>query len=177
MKAKHVPSITQLAREIGLSRQWVSELFRLPDHPRPSHLGHNVEIWRRYISGRAEKIHSVAGEKARLQIDLLRSRLAREAHELDVATQTTRQSVRDELSRGFELVFKIHCEELRRWVSTLPPRLVGLDARSIFRILQDGLQESFDKCLAVLKARTGAKATVSIPIENVIELRKAANGP
>ena len=131
MKAKpqHVPSVTRLAERIGLSRQWVQELMRLPDCPKVTKQGHSVTAWKAYITKRAEKIQSQAGQRAKLQIDLLQARLAREAHELDVASGAVREKVIREVSGAFGKGFKILVIKLDRLPLELAPQLAGLNPR------------------------------------------------
>ena len=72
---KYVSSVTALSQAIGLSRQWTSELFRLSDHPKPTKSGHSVARWKKYITRRAEKVRNSGGEKACLELELLRKRI------------------------------------------------------------------------------------------------------
>src|SRR5216683_3091556 len=79
-RSQWVNSKVELARALGLSRQWVTELFRAyPDHPPARPNGqHNVTLWRKFVVARAQKIKGFGTEKEKLQIDLLRNRVARE---------------------------------------------------------------------------------------------------
>src|SRR4029077_3152965 len=92
-KKRTVPSVVKLAEAIGLSRQWVQELMRLPDAPRPNKTGHDVDKWKAYIGHRAQKIQNQAGQKSKLQIDLLQARLAREQHDLKIASGEVRREI------------------------------------------------------------------------------------
>ena len=144
MKAKpqHVPSVTRLAERIGLSRQWVQELMRLPDCPKVTKQGHSVVAWKAYITKRAEKIQSQAGQRAKLQIDLLQARLAREAHDLAVASGQTREEIIREIGAKFHKGFSILATQLDRLPQELAGRLVGLNPGEIRKLLRARLDEA-----------------------------------
>ena len=127
---RYLPSVTRLSEAIGLSRQWVQELMRLPDCPKVTKQGHSVAAWRAYITKRAEKIQSQAGQRAKLQIDLLQARLAREGHELDVASGVVRERIINEVGGAFDKGFKILVIKLDRLPHELAPQLAGLTTPS-----------------------------------------------
>jgi hypothetical protein len=122
VKAKHVSSITQLAREIGISRQWCSGLFRMTDHPKPTRFGHNVAAWKKYLSRRAEKIQSAGSEKSRLELELLRRRLARVNLEIMELDGSRREEIANEITSGCLRV--VDTLKSRLW--RMPDELAGI---------------------------------------------------
>jgi len=144
MKAKpqFVPSVTRLAEAIGLSRQWTQELMRLSDCPKVTKQGHSVVAWKAYITKRAEKIQSQAGQRAKLQIDLLQARLAREAHDLAVASGQTREEIIKEIGGKFHKGFSILATLLDRLPQEMAGRLAGLSPGEIRKLLKDRLDNA-----------------------------------
>jgi hypothetical protein len=139
VKSQHVPSVTRLAEAIGLSRQWVQELMRLSDCPKVTKSGHNVTAWKAYIARRAGRNQSQAGERAKLQIDLLQARLAREQYDLSVASGEVREAIVREASDIVLKAFRMLIVRLDRLPGELPPQLVGQSAGEIRKILKSTL--------------------------------------
>ena len=142
-KTHTVPSVVKLAEAIGLSRQWVQELMRLPDAPRATRQGHDVNAWKSYIGHRAQKIQNESGQKARLHIDLLQARLAHEKHDLRVASGEVRQKifhdVLDKVIRGVRMFNTALDHQL---LADLPPRLSGESPGEIRKLLKARLDQA-----------------------------------
>lgn len=175
MKAKprYVPSVTRLAEAIGLSRQWVQELMRLPDCPKVTKQGHSVIAWRAYITKRGEKIQSQAGQRAKLQIDLLQARLAREAHDLDVASGAAREKIITEIGGAFHKGFSILATLLDRLPQEMAGRLAGLTPGEIRKLLKERLDNARRLAVNEFSAymrEQGAKKSNIVPFDE----RKAA---
>jgi len=174
MKPKHVPSVSALARELSLSRQWCQELFKMEGHPAPTKAGHNIEKWQRWLSERTEKIGTTAGERTRLQIDMLRHKLAREQHELEVARGAIEARAYRKYAELLDHDHKILSAELRRMPTLYSPRFEGLGAREIFSMWNKALDEAFIKFRAAFSEteQVEPKPKVIIPFRD----RKAATG-
>jgi hypothetical protein len=137
---RYVPSVVRLSEAIGLSRQWTQELMRLQDAPRVTKQGHDVAAWKDYVTKRASKIQAQAGQKAKLQIDLLQARLAREAHDLAVASGEVRESIAQEILGRVMKCFHMLVAELDRIPGDLPPQLVGQSASEMRKLLKARLE-------------------------------------
>ena|SRR5436309_2492259 len=123
MKApKYVSSVTDLAQAIGLSRQWTSELFRLADHPQPSKSGHSVARWKKYITRRAEKVQSSGGEKARLEMELLRKRIQRVDLEIAELDNSRQEEIANRIAGGCLQVV----DTLKSQLWRMPDELSGI---------------------------------------------------
>jgi hypothetical protein len=166
---KHVTSVTALSRELGLSRQWVTELFKLPDHPKTNNgSGHSVTAWRKYITRRAEKVQSHGSEKSRLQIELLKIRAEREAHELSVSRDEIRERIHDEYHELFARVMRSFIAELRRMVGELAPRFEALSAREIYALWNLRQQAAFDQARSTFLGKEPAtknRTATVVPFE------------
>jgi hypothetical protein len=138
---------------LALSRQWVTELFKLPDHPKANGSGHSVTAWRKYVTRRAEKVTSHGSERARLQIELLKIRAEREAHELAVSRDELREQIHDEYHQLFARVIQSFIAELRRMVGELSPRFEALSAREIYSLWNSRQQEAFDRARVTFRGK------------------------
>ena len=151
-KPKNVPSVSALARELSMSRQWVSELLKLDGHPKPTREGHNIAKWKEFIADRAEAVGTQAGAKGRLQISLLEAKLAREKHDLEVASGELRQKIAKEMLDDSLRCLYALIAELNRIPNDLPPNLVGCGASEIRKLLQSRLDQARNACADKLDA-------------------------
>jgi hypothetical protein len=172
---KHVASVSALARELALSRQWVTELFKLPDHPKANGSGHSVTAWRKYVTRRAEKVTSHGSEKTRLQLELLKIRAARESHELAVSRDEIRTQIRDEYHQLFSRAMRTFIAELRRMVGELSPRFDAMSAREIYTLWNVRQQEAFEQARLIFQGKEPASNNHSSTVVPFRE-RKAAAG-
>jgi hypothetical protein len=177
-KAKHVvPSVVKLAQEIGLSRQYVWELIRLPDAPRVTKQGYDVDKWKAYIGHRASRIQTQAGQRANLQIDLLNVKLLREKHDLQIASGEIRRKIWKEIYNESMRCLHLLVGKLNQIPNELPPRLEGCDAHEIREKLQTALckaRNTFADELDASRKREG----MAEETDNVVlfDERKAATG-
>jgi hypothetical protein len=154
MKAvKHVTSIAALAKELGLSRQWTHELFRLPDHPKPTKAGHSVAKWKAYVTSRAEKSQTHGSEKARLQIELLKIKTQRESFDLANSRDEIRAEIHGEYRELFSKIIGTFFPPLRGMVRELSARFEGMSAAEIRRLWESRQQEVFDRVRAIFESK------------------------
>ena len=135
-----------------MSRQWVSELLKLDGHPKPTHLGHNIAKWKTFIADRAEKAGTQAGQKSKLQISLLEAKLAREKHDLEVASGELRRSIAKEIFDAAMKCWWALIAELDRVPNDLPPNLVGCGANEIRKLLKSRLDQARNAFADQIKA-------------------------
>jgi hypothetical protein len=173
MKTKYVPSVSALARELRLSRQWTTELFRLPGHPKPTKSGHDLAKWKKWLADRAEKHESTAGEKSRLELELLRKRIHRVDLEISTLDNSRQEEIADRITDECGKIIGVLSEALQR----MPTELSGIfsmlaEPVSIYKRFKTEMCNRFEvahKALQKVKAESRKK-------NNIVPFAASANG-
>ena len=148
----------ELAAAVGLSYRRLLDYFRDPNHPEdhsPGKARYDIEAWGRFIASRATAYNrgSKNGQypiSEREQLIIERNRIAIEREKFKLGVAKREYLPRDEVNRAIGTANAVVRREIDRAISVeLPPRLEGLSALEIKRILR----RKFDTIFASLPKR------------------------
>ena len=149
----------QLAAAVGLSYRRLLDYFKDPNHPEdhsPGKARYNIKAWGRFIASRATAYNrgSKNGQypfSEREQLIIERNRIAIEREKFKLGVAMHEYVPRDEVNRAIGTANAVVRREIDRAISVeLPPRLEGLSAMEIKKVLQQKFHEIFvslPKCL------------------------------
>jgi len=148
----------ELAAAVGLSYRRLLDYFRDPNHPAdhsPGKARYDIKTWGRFIASRATA-HNRGSKNGqypiseRGQLIIERNRIAIEREKIKLGVVMREYVARNEVNRAIATANAVVRGEIDRAISVeLPPRLEGLSALEIKRILR----RKFDTIFASLPKR------------------------
>jgi hypothetical protein len=154
-------TIHELCKYVPMSQPWYYLLRKKKGCPVPRKDGtHSIAQWRKFSKARQPSGEKVFQEKRQLELQLLKSRIARNEFELDEARDGTRREILERLTAEFEKALFVLRGNLEKLRLELAPRFSGLDARSIYTLWRNRENEMLVEVVSQLESHNGRKARV-----------------
>jgi hypothetical protein len=134
-------------------------------------VGHSYNAWRKFMR---KKLPKMPSEKADLELQILRIKAEREAHELAKSRDEMREQINGEYQALFHQAITTLISELRRMVAELSPRSESMSGREIFSLWKSRQQVAFDRASLIFLGKEPSgknRSAVVVPFE-----RKAVTG-
>jgi hypothetical protein len=157
---KFAANKTELAREVDLTRSGLQNFFQMPGHPETRSDGrHDVEAWRSFVqahrftqssgrNGNGVKYEPSEREKAITAKNLADAERAR----FKLKVETGEYLLRERVCLDVETAHSVVRRELsKRLLHECPPRVEGLSAIEIKRVLRKVVDELSDALCGQLK--------------------------